>query len=899
MLSDVISYFRACYQADNRALHLSNFFSGKTENHLLLSEADLISGSLPKVSVDPDWATDTQKNLRIYTKEKALFCCSLFMLGHISVAEKPRKLCAPLYLHPAQLVEKEGEFYVSINVDQPIINQAAIPSSGTEAYDKLVEQLPMGFIDFGFCGEVQRLLHEVLPHLDTQELLLFPSLHNKSAINRCYRKLPSPESCSLVPASGLCVVRKSTTTLGVLSELKEIAQTDAWSPPLRTLFSFPTSSKPLPPTAPWVPVTLSQAQEKVFQSSNAHHQTLVIGPPGTGKSFTIAALAVDYLGRGKSVLIASSNNQAVDVIADKIEKDFDLPDVVVRGGRQDYKKLLKKRLQAILSGVGVEQVSLETLRQCQEKANSLSRNVHRLEKKITQRERAELQRGAWLAQQKTSWLTRWREAYVRWRIAKTDSYYALLAELEDARQQREQIIRKYLVLKFHDQLAVTLHTHRSELQSFLQALRARTAQRKESLFESTNLRRLQRAFPIWLSSLSDVSSVLPLEKELFDLVIIDEATQCDIASTLPVLQRGKRAIVVGDPQQLRHVSFLSQARQRHLQNEYKLTEKEYGTLDFRERSLLDKVQESVQDQSQIIFLDEHYRSAPSIISFSNQAFYRGALRIMTATPHTNRQQKVIVHRCEGERTKAGYNRTEADAILQQVDRLIREEALQEAVTCQSIGILSPFREQVDYLQKQIQKTYPLDIIDRHQLLIGTAHSFQGEERDVMFISLTLGTEDHPAAFRYLNQPDVFNVSITRARSQQHVFTSLDASQLKPDLVRRYLEAISQARTPVLPQKIKDAFLDEITEAVKELGITEIHRAYPIAGIEIDLLVTHAQHTYCIDAVGYPGDFAESFSIERYKILHRVGLTTFPVAYSSWRLQRAQTVSELTSFLGIN
>ena len=723
------------------------------------------------------------------------------MLGHVSVAEKPRKLCAPLYLHPAQLAEKEGEFYVSINIDQPIINQAAIPSSGMEAYDKLVEQLPMGFIDFGFCGEVQRLLHEVLPHLDTQELLLFPSLHNKSAINQRYRKLPSPESCSLVPASGLCVVRKSTTTLGVLSELKEIAQTDAWSPPLRALFSFPTSPKPLPPTAPWVPVTLSQAQEK--------------------------------------------------------------------------------------------------LRQYREKANLLSRTVHRLEKRITKRERMELRRGAGLAQQKTSWLTRWREAYARWRIAKADSYYALLVELEDARQQREQIVRKYLVLKFHDQLAVTLHTHRSELQSFLQALRARTAQRKESLFESTNLRQLQRAFPIWLSSLSDVSGVLPLEKELFDLVIIDEATQCDIASTLPVLQRGKRAIVVGDPQQLRHVSFLSQARQRHLQNEYKLTEKEYGTLDFRERSLLDKVQESVQDQSQIIFLDEHYRSAPSIISFSNQAFYRGALRIMTATPHTNRQQKVIVHRCEGERTKAGYNQTEADAILQQVDQLIREEALQEAVTCQSIGILSPFREQVDYLQKQIQKTYPLDIIDRHQLLIGTAHSFQGEERDVMFISLTLGAEDHPAAFRYLNQPDVFNVSITRARSQQHVFTSLDASQLKPDLVRRYLEAISQARTPVLPQKIKDAFLDEITEAVKELGITEIHRAYPIAGIEIDLLVTHAQHTYCIDAVGYPGDFAESFSIERYKILHRVGLTTFPVAYSSWRLQRAQTVSELTSFLGIN
>ncbi len=159
---------------------------------MLLPNADLISGDLPKVSVDPDWAMDTQKNLRIYTKEKALYCCSLFVLGHTLVAEKLRKICTPLYFHPAQLAEKEGEFYVSINIDQPIINQAAIPSSGTEAYDKLVEQLPVGFVDFGFCGEVQRLLGETLPLLSTQELLMFPSLLDEPAIKRFYKKLSEP-----------------------------------------------------------------------------------------------------------------------------------------------------------------------------------------------------------------------------------------------------------------------------------------------------------------------------------------------------------------------------------------------------------------------------------------------------------------------------------------------------------------------------------------------------------------------------------------------------------------------------------------------------------------------------------------------------------------------------------
>ena len=589
------------------------------------------------------------------------------------------------------------------------------------------------------------------------------------------------------------------------------------------------------------------------------------------------------------------------MIADKIERDFGLPDVVVRGGRQDYKRVLKRRLQDMLGGIGIEDISWDALKQHREQIDSLVRTIHALEKKIAKRERSELRRGAWLAQKKTGWFSRKYEAYLRWRISKAVSHHALLTQLESARQRQEQVIRRYLVLKFHDQLATTLRSHRSQLKSFLQALRARTAQRKESVFDTVNLTQLQRAFPVWLTSLSDVNSVLPLEKEMFDLVIIDEATQCDIASALPVLQRGKRSVIVGDPRQLRHVSFLSEARQRHLRQKYALTEGDYGTLNFREHSLLDKVQESIQDQSQVVFLNEHYRSTPSIIAFSNDAFYRGTLRIMTATPHTNRQQKVTVHTCEGRRSEAGYNQAEANAILQGVDQLIREEQHQDASTCQSIGILSPFREQVDHLQKKIQEAYELDVIDRHRILIGTAHSFQGEERDVMFISLVLNASDHPSAFRYLNQPDVFNVSITRARSQQHVYTSVKAAQLKPDsLVRRYLESVAkQADTPPLPQRNKDAFLDEITEVVRGLGITEVHRAYPIAGIEIDLLAVHASGTYCIDAVGYPGDFAESFSVERYKILHRVGLTTFPVTYSNWRLQHARTVKELTAFLRCN
>src|SRR5262249_56424520 len=79
--------------------------------------------------------------------------------------------------------------------------------------------------------------------------------------------------------------------------------------------------------------------------------TLVIGPPGTGKSFTIAALAMEHLCRGQSVLVASKMNHAVDVIGNKIEQQMGLKGCVIRGGGKRYLKDLKSYLDQLLSGM--------------------------------------------------------------------------------------------------------------------------------------------------------------------------------------------------------------------------------------------------------------------------------------------------------------------------------------------------------------------------------------------------------------------------------------------------------------------------------------------------------------------------------------------------------------------
>ena len=94
------------------------------------------------------------------------------------------------------------------------------------------------------------------------------------------------------------------------------------------------------------------------------------------------------------------------------------------------------------------------------------------------------------------------------------------------------------------------------------------------------------------NSLGEAEELLKTQSDKtteFDLVIIDEATQCDIASSLPILQRGKAAVIVGDPKQLKHISFLSTKQQQYLIQENQLDKLPFQQLDYRNKSILDLV----------------------------------------------------------------------------------------------------------------------------------------------------------------------------------------------------------------------------------------------------------------------------------------------------------------------
>lgn len=902
-LSNVLSYFRSCYQADNRAVNLTNFFSFKVKYPLILETAELLQGKLAWYPVATNWGLKIKKELAIYGKERALYCCPFFLSGKTSIVGKAQRILAPLYLYPCQLIEDKEVFYVALESNSAIINPfiAAVlknnQSDDSGIYEQLMKALPQGYIGFDEHHFIEKTLGIMFPDLDISLLDEYPNLWTKDMLKGLRPK--TKNAFKMIPAIGIGVVQKSSASRGILNELAQIAASNNFSAPLSDLF-FPSIKLPKPKPKPVVltPVSLSKSQQAIFKSAEEYTQTLVIGPPGTGKSFTIAALATHFMNVGKSVLIASKNNQAVDVVADKIEQDFKLPGVVIRAGKSNYKKLLKERIQALLNGINVQKHRTSKL---QSDIAILARKIAALEKGILQKEGKELKRGHFLQSYTGNmwdWIQRkWMERQITYQVP----YWEEVELMEELELQKHKKTQELLRKNFQNRVAHMIYDNRSTLKTLLKALKARTGNKKADYFEQINYKKLLKALPIWIVTGADISQALPLEKELFDLLIIDEATQCDIASMLPLMQRAKKAIIVGDPKQLRHISFLSMEQQFLLSKQHGLEGYPFEQFNYRENSLLDLVSDTIHAQSQVHFLNEHYRSQPDIIQFSNRYFYQNGLKIMTETPANTQKQNVFLHHCEGKRTGRGYNQKEAMAILEHIQRIIQQEKDLTADLCQRIGVLSPFREQVNYLQKLVDKELTLREIQTHRILIGTPHAFQGEERDVMLLSFTVDNETHASTFQYLNKEDVFNVSITRARSTQHLFLSVDLNQLKKEnLFSRYLEQVSRPILKAIPvdSGVRDFFMEDLLHELEGWNLDKIYKTYSIAGVEMDVVIVHLGKTYCIDLIGYPGAYAAAFPIERYKMLSRIGVKTFTLPYSLWCLDKERCLKGLEAFLNV-
>ncbi len=908
--SSIVQYFRACLQADNRSFSLLNFFGKKVEYQYVLPNTELVQPKMPYVPIDSDWGQTVYKDLEIYAKEKTLYACSFFVLGATKIGGKKQKVFAPLILNPVSLAQKDEFLALEYHLGQSILNPSAIQyltpkDASINTYEYLLEHIPEGYLGFDEGVKIETLLNKCFANVNTTYLKAYPTVLSAKEVDKLYRSRKPFElgqDFSVIPALGVGLIQKTKTARGILNELREIAERDMPSVPLQhLLLGQVEKNKAIQKVPLYVPATLNLAQQNIFHSIYSFNQTLVIGPPGTGKSFTIAAVSADAIAKGQSVLVASSNFQAVEVVAQKLKKDFGLKNVAIAASNKSWRGKVSKRLRNILDGIGLKRANRKTLLKTEGKVRVILNEINNLESILHKREKQELKWGRQLTRTTNTFLLKIRIWWIHRTLRRIKPYYWLFQSLESALLKKNQLLNKWLIQKFKYQIRQVLNVARPDLQQYLKGIQTRIGVLKENLFNDVDLDKVFHALPLWLVSATEVNQIIPLEKELFDIVIIDEATQCDMASAIPLLYRAKKAVIVGDPKQLRHISFLSYARQTQLQQQYNLKNAEDTVVNYRKYSVLDVFSNQIRNQEQVHFLNEHYRSLPDIIRFSNATFYDNGLELMTATPLTTQQQAVFVHQTEGKRNHKGVNEIEAKAILEWVNQKIESEKTLPKSFCQSIGILSPFRDQVNILQALFKQHVELLYIEKYQILIGTPFHFQGEERDVMLLSFCIDEETHPSTFQYINRPDVFNVSITRARQAQHLFLSIPTAKLSYKLLlAQYLAMINTklSSKPSFPIPNNDFLEDVVSVLQKKLKLNQIYKHYTLAGIELDLVIILNKKIFVIDLIGYPSRIGVAISTERVNMLARMDIKTFPLTYSLWHLKKRQVIKDLKSFLNL-
>lgn len=910
--SGILRYLADCYRENGSRTGVASLESSRVRQSVFVEGEDpVLSLSIidGRQFVRGKKAAHLANQARLHAKDRDLFYGSIFLIGKIE-GERRRMAFAPLLLYNATVasVHDESAAEFAIDTERCILNYALLEHFADDELLERIEQAVEGSGHTAGCvGEIRRLFSDNLERSSTERLLTYPNLLSGRELRNLFTQLEEESSdvIHLVPGGVFFLANKSTEMRGVLNDLEAMAddqippstavaellganvKDDDWLPPVRAKKGH-------------IPVWLSEAQEKIAASARERGLTLAVGPPGTGKSFTIAALAIEAMSRGESVLIASKMDHAVDVVADKIEETLGLPGVCVRGGRSSYLRDLKKFLEDLLSGLHTKDEILPKQVSSTRKDLLQSRQiVSKLETSLARRCAKEERRGK-LMSRPGGFLTSWRQDLLRRR----GNNFELLGSLAEAVERRmNDLCREtvaFLELNRRFGLHRSLAMNRKTFQAFSKGIRARTSHKQDEYFESVRWTALLGALPVWLVNLSDLHRIIPLHREMFDLVIIDEASQCDIASAMPALQRAKRAVITGDPKQLRHVSFLPVSRQTEFAQRNGLDENEAERFGFRKVSLVDLAADAISDQDAVVFLDEHFRSRPEIIGFSNREFYADRLAIMTGHREIDHHggKAISIFKVNGERAESGVNESEIDAILVQLETLTKADG-----PPLSIGILSPFRAQVDAIMKRAEKSGRLaHWLDRHDLLVGTAHSFQGEERDIMLLSFALDNASPHASFRFLDKEDVFNVAITRARLENRVFVSFDFEGTQGRLASRFLSHATTANSSEVPfnrvESSTQPCLAEVCETLRGLGC-DVEEGFRIGGYTVDLLCRKGDVSIGVDLIGFPGRYAEAMELKRHLMLRRAGIRLLPLSLLEWQVQRKEVLEKISAWMRSN
>ena len=409
----------------------------------------------------------------------------------------------------------------------------------------------------------------------------------------------------------------------------------------------------------------------------------------------------------------------------------------------------------------------------------------------------------------------------------------------------------------------------------------------------------QKVVPAWIMPLNKVFDTLNPVENKFDIIIIDEASQSDISSLI-LLYMAKKIIIVGDDKQVSpsdvgvNIDKINMFRRKYIKGKV-ANDDLYGI-----RASLYSI---VSTTFQPISLREHFRSVPEIIGYSNKTSYDNQILPLRDSNSSILKPAIIDYKVNGKRDeKSKINRVEAETIVSLIEACLAMKEYKNS----TFGVISLLGdEQAELIQDLIVKRIPATEIENHKILCGNSASFQGDERDIMFISLVDSSEENKS-LRLVGEGvegairKRYNVAISRAKDQLWIVHSIDKNNLKEgDLRKELFEYIDSLKENVFDKTAIENitasdFENEVAKHLLEKNYT-IKQKWRVGSYDIDMVAIYDDKKIAIECDGKTLNHTEEeviANLEEQEILERCGWEFIRVRASEYFRNPEKAIKDL-------
>ena len=761
--NNILRYYLKCNELDNDPFQKDTFLISGIDKDILLKNKQIV--------LNEEQEKQIINYIKNYDEKKIYDEVNYLILSFLSIEENNKKYIALYYdvrFNPSNKI-------LSIN-DIPRVNHSFLIDNKKHTLNSYIDIDPQEFTN--------NITNHLDKYLSEYTELIRVNLRDGEIINQLPEFLILQRSINAILAP-------------TYNTIEEKINNGTLDYPLKAFFGNTNrfGMKRKEPSIVIYDDKVNIDQMRVIYNCMKYPITYVQGPPGTGKTQTILNVILSAFFNSRTTLICSSNNKPINGILEKLKFSYkqeeDVPFPYIRLGNRNEVAKSTLRILDLYSFESKMEPNEEKINKIKDKTNENNKDLlvylETYENKKDLKSRIESAKrllnsinnpSNHLYQKVKTQIEILTNEYKKMPIVSNQDVLKLVTSVSEDRRFKQYMY--FESIKYIKKLKTPRYAELINICK-IEDENDRVTSFNKWCTNDDNIKLLENVFPIIITT--NISSArLGSANHTFDLVIMDEAGQCNCATALLPISRAKQLLLVGDTNQLKPVVVLEDIINDYLKKEYGIS----NDYDYSKYSILD-IMRRHDNISKDIMLTYHYRCGKKIIDFSNKRFYNGKLNLEYLFDEGNLYLLNIKNINSKLRNE---NYEEAKAII---DYIKRNELKDTA-------IITPFKNQQILINSMLKENNINDVT------CGTIHQVQGAEKDTIIISSSISPKTSKKTFDWIkNNSEITNVAVTRAKKNLIVVADVEAlnklsTDKKDDLYNLVKYVASNGKSEVLPSE---------------------------------------------------------------------------------------------------